>query len=77
MSGSALAVTTGIAAGVVLLGTAAGPGPDQYEGTVTMDQADTPTTGFRRFFNPATGEWIEYTAIAADNHGQLVACSVT
>ena len=29
-------------------------------------------TGFRPFFNPATGEWIEYTAIAEDNHGQLV-----
>ncbi len=23
-------------------------------------------TGFRPFFNPATGEWIEYTAIAQD-----------
>ncbi len=28
--------------------------------------------GFRPFFNPATGEWITYTAIAADNDGQLV-----
>jgi hypothetical protein len=38
-----------------------------------MPQADSPVTGFRPFFNPATGEWVEYTAIAADNHGQLVA----
>ena len=37
-----------------------------------MSQADTPTAGFRPFFNPATGEWITYTAIAADNDGQLV-----
>ncbi len=37
-----------------------------------MPQADTPKTGFRPFFNPATGEWITYTAIAEDNHGQLV-----
>ena len=29
-------------------------------------------TSFRPFFNPATGEWITYTAIAEDNHGQLV-----
>jgi quercetin dioxygenase-like cupin family protein len=39
---------------------------------MTMSQADSPVTGFRPFFNPATGEWITYTAIAADNHGQLV-----
>ena len=37
-----------------------------------MSVADRPVTGFRPFFNPATGEWIEYTAIAEDNHGQLV-----
>ena len=29
-------------------------------------------TGFRPFFNPATGEWITYTAIAEDSDGQLV-----
>lgn len=29
-------------------------------------------TSFRPFFNPATGEWITYTAIAEDNDGQLV-----
>jgi quercetin dioxygenase-like cupin family protein len=29
-------------------------------------------TGFRSFFNPATGEWIEFTAVAEDNDGQLV-----
>ena len=39
---------------------------------MTMPPADAPATGFRPFFNPATGEWITYTAIAADNHGQLV-----
>ena len=27
---------------------------------------------FRPFFNPATGEWITYTAVAEDNNGQLV-----
>ena len=37
-----------------------------------MSVADRPVTGFRPFFNPATGEWIEYTAIAEDNHGHLV-----
>ena len=37
-----------------------------------MHQAHSPVTGFQPFFNPATGEWIEYTAIAEDNHGQLV-----
>jgi mannose-6-phosphate isomerase-like protein (cupin superfamily) len=86
MSGSALAVTTGIAAGVLLLGTAAAGfhdlaglrlpasrhGPAPREDLMIMPQADRPTTGFRPFFNPATGEWIEYTAIADDNHGQLV-----
>src|SRR5262252_10235426 len=29
-------------------------------------------TAFRPFFNPATGEWIEFTAIAEDTGGQLV-----
>ena len=29
-------------------------------------------TGFRPFFNPATGEWIEYTAVAEDTGGDLV-----
>jgi hypothetical protein len=37
-----------------------------------MSQVGRPATGFRPFFNPATGEWITYTAIAEDNHGQLV-----
>ncbi len=37
-----------------------------------MEQTDSPTATFRPFFNPATGEWITYTAVAADNHGQLV-----
>jgi quercetin dioxygenase-like cupin family protein len=29
-------------------------------------------TGFRPFFNAATGEWIEFTAVAEDSDGQLV-----
>jgi N-acyl homoserine lactone hydrolase len=29
-------------------------------------------TGFRPFFNPATGEWIEFTAVAEDSDGKLV-----
>jgi quercetin dioxygenase-like cupin family protein len=29
-------------------------------------------TGFRPFFNPATGEWIEFTAVAEDSDGQLI-----
>jgi mannose-6-phosphate isomerase-like protein (cupin superfamily) len=29
-------------------------------------------TGFRPFFNPATGEWIEYTAVGEDTCGELV-----
>jgi mannose-6-phosphate isomerase-like protein (cupin superfamily) len=29
-------------------------------------------TSFRPFFNPATGEWIEYTTVAEDNGGELV-----
>ena len=35
-------------------------------------RADRMMTGFRPFFNPATGEWIEFTAVAEDSHGQLV-----
>ena len=37
-----------------------------------MSVADRPVTGFRPFFNPATGEWITYTALAEDSDGQLV-----
>ena len=29
-------------------------------------------TSFRPFFNPATGEWITYTATADDSDGKLV-----
>ncbi len=29
-------------------------------------------TSFRPSFNPATGEWITYTALAEDSDGQLV-----
>jgi quercetin dioxygenase-like cupin family protein len=85
MSGPALAVTTGIVAGILLLGTAAAgfrdlarlrparpPRPAPRKGPIIMSQEESPTTGFRPFFNPATGEWITYTAIAEDNDGQLV-----
>jgi quercetin dioxygenase-like cupin family protein len=29
-------------------------------------------TGFRPFFNPATGEWVQYTAVGEDTDGELV-----
>jgi quercetin dioxygenase-like cupin family protein len=29
-------------------------------------------TSFTPFFNPATGEWIEYTTVAEDSNGELV-----
>src|ERR1039457_7192778 len=48
------------------------PGWAQREGPMLMHQADSHTASFRPFFNPATGEWITYTAIAEDSHGQLV-----
>jgi len=35
-------------------------------------QGDSAMTSFRPFFNPDTGEWITYTAIAEDSDGQLV-----
>jgi mannose-6-phosphate isomerase-like protein (cupin superfamily) len=31
-----------------------------------------PVTSFRPFFNPATGEWIEYITVAGDSDGALV-----
>jgi hypothetical protein len=37
-----------------------------------MHETDAPTATFRPFFNPATGEWIQYTATAEDSDGQLV-----
>jgi quercetin dioxygenase-like cupin family protein len=85
MSGSSLAVTTGISAGVLLLGTAAAgfhdlarvrparrPGPVSREEPLIMPGADSPATGFRPFFNPATGEWIQYSGTAGDSDGQVV-----
>ena len=39
---------------------------------MSMPQADNSVAGFRSFFNPATGEWITYTALAEDSDGQLV-----
>jgi hypothetical protein len=33
-----------------------------------MSEEHGPTTSFRPFFNPATGETITYTAIAEDTH---------
>jgi phage shock protein C len=35
-------------------------------------QADGTMTGFRPFFNPATGEWIEFTAVAEDSDEDLL-----
>jgi quercetin dioxygenase-like cupin family protein len=85
MSGPALAVTTGIAAGILLLATAAAgfrdlarlrparpPRPARREGPIIMPQEHPPAASFRPFFNPATGEWITYTATAEDNGGQHV-----
>ena len=37
-----------------------------------MSEERSPTTGFRPFFNPATGETITYTATAENSDGQLV-----
>jgi quercetin dioxygenase-like cupin family protein len=39
---------------------------------MSMPHADNSVAGFRPFFNPATGEWITYTALAEDSDGQLV-----
>jgi quercetin dioxygenase-like cupin family protein len=36
-----------------------------------MPEERRPATGFRPFFNPATGETITYTALAEDTDGQL------
>jgi quercetin dioxygenase-like cupin family protein len=85
MSGPALAVTTGIAAGVLLLGTAAAgfrdlarlrparpPRPAPRESPIIMSQEHPPAAGFRPFFNPATGECITYTVTAEDSDGQHV-----
>ncbi len=87
LSGSALAVTTGLAAGVLLLGTAAAgfhdlarlrparlPHPAQLDAkaTMIMPAEHGPTTSFRPFFNPATGEWITYIATDEDSDRQLV-----
>jgi quercetin dioxygenase-like cupin family protein len=87
LTGSALVVTTGIAAGVLLLGTAAAgfldlarlrsarrpePGPAPPESPMIMPAADHPPASFQPFFNPATSEWIEYTATAEDSDGQHV-----
>jgi hypothetical protein len=32
-------------------------------------------TGFQPFFNLATGEWIEYTALAEDSAGVYIRCN--
>jgi mannose-6-phosphate isomerase-like protein (cupin superfamily) len=37
-----------------------------------MSQPDSTAAGFRPIVNPATGEWIQYTATAADSDGQHV-----
>ena len=87
MSGTALVATTGLVAGVLLLGTAAagfhdladlrpGRSPKTVRlsdpNPVTTPEVDTQSGRFRPFFNPATGEHIQYTAVAEDNNGELV-----
>jgi len=39
---------------------------------VSAPAADSPPARFRPFFNPATGEHIQYTAVAEDSNGELV-----
>ena len=39
---------------------------------MTTPEVDTQSGRFRPFFNPATGEHIQYTAVAEDNSGELV-----
>jgi len=39
---------------------------------VSTPEVDSHDARFRSFFNPATGEHIQYSAVAADNDGQLV-----
>jgi quercetin dioxygenase-like cupin family protein len=39
---------------------------------VTAPDLDSQSERFRSFFNPATGEHIQYTTVAEDNHGELV-----
>ena len=39
---------------------------------MSVPQADSSVAGFGPFLNPATGEWITYTALAEDSGGQLV-----
>ena len=34
--------------------------------------ADSPAARFRPFFNPATGEHIQYTEVAEDTNGEVV-----
>jgi quercetin dioxygenase-like cupin family protein len=43
----------------------------RQEGMI-MTQADGPMARFRPFFNPATGEHIQYTVVAADSNGEVV-----
>jgi quercetin dioxygenase-like cupin family protein len=39
---------------------------------MTAPEVDGPSGRFRSFFNPATGEHIEFTAVAEDNNGEYV-----
>jgi quercetin dioxygenase-like cupin family protein len=39
---------------------------------MTLSHEHGPASGFRPFFNPATGEWITYTAVAEHSDGQFV-----
>jgi quercetin dioxygenase-like cupin family protein len=42
---------------------------------MNVPEAGSPASRFRTFFNPATGEHIQYTAVGEDNNGELVAFS--
>ena len=83
LSGSTLAAATGLAAGALLLGTAAGfhdlaklRRPQLANGRAAKippsPERDSDTPRFRPFFNPATGEHITYTAVAEDSGGEFV-----
>ena len=87
LSGTTLAATTGLAAGALLLGTAAAGFRDlatirtsapaknhplQHASLTSVEEIGCDAARFRPFFNPATGERIQYTAVAEDNDGRFV-----
>ena len=44
---------------------------ERFYGAAGGRQLD-PDAAMRPFFNPATGEWIAFTAVAEDSDGQLI-----